>query len=82
MLGGEGWIVEIDESCICKKRKYGRGDGGVSGRRRDQRWAFGLVERSRDGVKGRCLVFHVPDRTRPTLFEIINHYVLPGKCSR
>ena len=74
-IGGEGWIIEIDESCATKKLKYGRGTGG----NREERWLFGMVERKRNGIKGRFVIFPVPNRQRMTLFRIINTYVRPGK---
>ena len=73
-IGGYGWIIEIDESCVSKKKKYGRGTGGP----REDRWIFGMIERSKDGTRGRFLLFPVRNRTRGELFRIINRYVRPG----
>ena len=74
-LGGDGWIVEIDESCFVKKRIYGRGSAsGVN----EHKWVFGMVERSRDGVRGKCLLFHVPNRRRETLITLIERHIIRG----
>ena len=56
-MGGEGTIVELDESLFGKKRKHGRGGSTV------QVWVLGLIERQ----SGRILTVPVPDRKRATL---------------
>jgi len=68
-LGGEGQIVEIDESLFARvKHKVGKDLF------RKQVWVFGLVERS----SGRVYFQVVPDRTAKTLLSIIYERVLPG----
>jgi transposase-like protein len=67
MIGGEGVIVEIDESAF-GKRKYNRG------RHVNTTWVFGGVERGTD----KCFLEVVPDRTRVTLFDVIRRKVRPG----
>lgn len=66
-IGGEGQIVEIDESKF-GKRKYNRG------RAVDGQWVFGGIERS----SGKCFLVAVENRTRETLVPIIKKYILPG----
>ena len=73
VLGGPGRVVEFDESCFTKKKKYGRGSGGPQ----DHRWVFGMVERDHNGVKGRCLLFLVDNRQRETLWPIIHNHIHP-----
>ena len=68
MIGGEGIIVEIDESKF-GKRKYHRG------RIIDGVWVVGGIERT--GEK-RCFVKVVQDRTAGTLHDIISRHVEPG----
>lgn len=78
LLGGPGRIVEIDETCFTKKRKYGRGD--APGREeRISRWAFGAIERRGpdDIFRGRAEVQIVPDRTRETLLTLIRNWIHP-----
>lgn len=70
MLGGPGKIVEIDESCFSKKRKFHRGRGG----RRIHRWVFGMVERG----SNRFRLWLVPNRRRETLLPIIRDNIAPG----
>lgn len=81
MLGGPNWmgdnpehsIIEIDESKFAK-RKYALGHM-VEGA-----WVVGLIERSRDGYKGKFVVERVDDRSAPTLEALILKYVRPGSC--
>ena len=70
-LGGPMRIVEVDE-CLLSRRKYGRG------RRKDQYWVLGGVERPRhpDEQPGMFLV-SIPDRTRETLESMIQRWILP-----
>ena len=66
-LGGEGRIVEIDESLFAK-RKYNRG------RVVRAQWVFGGWDReSQQGF-----LFLVEDRSAATLLPIIEEYILPG----
>ena len=67
-IGGPGLVVEIDETCI-SKRKYNRGRL-VS----NQQWFFGGVERG----SGRCFIIPVERRDAATLLPIIQDYILPG----
>jgi transposase-like protein len=66
-LGGDGEIVEIDESKF-GKRKYHRGHP-VEGQ-----WVFGGYQRS----NGRVFMVSVEDRKRATLLPIIRDWILPG----
>ncbi|KAH7819264.1 putative Uncharacterized transposase-like protein [Monocercomonoides exilis] len=70
VVGGEGKIVEIDEA-IWRKRKYGRG------RKKDQIWIFGGVERLEGGGAGSRFMTIVPNRKRNTFIPIIQKYILP-----
>jgi len=68
IIGGEGVIVEFDES-LFGQRKYHRGRliPGV--------WVVGGIERT---VEKRCFVQVVYDRTAATLHDIISRHVAPG----
>ena len=68
MIGGEGVIVEIDES-LFGQRKFHRGRliPGV--------WVVGGIERT---IEKRCFVQVVEDRTATTLNDIISRHVAPG----
>ena len=66
-IGGEGRIVEIDESLFAT-RKYNRG------RIVQQQWIFGGY--NRESKKG--FLIPVPDRTASTLLAVIREYILPG----
>ena len=68
VIGGEGIIVEIDESKF-GKRKYYRG------RRVDGVWILGGIERTNEK---RCFVKVVQDRTAETLHDVISRHVAPG----
>ncbi|KAH7817401.1 putative ISXO2-like transposase domain [Monocercomonoides exilis] len=63
-IGGEGKVVEIDEA-VWRRRKYKRG------RRKEQIWIFGGVERLEGGGAGPRFVKVVPNRKRETLLHII-----------
>lgn len=67
-LGGEGIIVEIDESKF-GKRKYNNGHPveGV--------WVVGGVERT---AQRKCFMVTVPNRNSETMETIITNHVLPG----
>uniref|UniRef100_A0A0L8H004 ISXO2-like transposase domain-containing protein n=1 Tax=Octopus bimaculoides TaxID=37653 RepID=A0A0L8H004_OCTBM len=66
-IGGLGYIIEIDESMMCK-RKYNRG------RIPQERWVFGGW--NREDKKG-FLVF-VPDRSSETLLPLIKKFIKPS----
>lgn len=61
LIGGEGHIVQIDESCI-SKRKYNRGH-----RMANQMWLFGGI----DTTTKKCFFFDVARRNRATLLPLI-----------
>lgn len=65
MLGGEGAIVEIDDSNF-GKRKCGRKVEGT--------WVFGGVERGTN----KCFFEVVSERSSTILLDVIRKYVLPG----
>lgn len=66
-IGGEGRIVEIDESKF-GKRKYHRGHY-VEGQ-----WVFGGFERG----TGRVFMIPVENRSSATLIPVIENWILPG----
>ena len=68
MIGGEGVIVELDESKL-GKRKYHRGHAveGV--------WVLGGIERTQEG---KVFMEAVPDRSATTLLEVIRCRVRLG----
>ncbi|GFW99428.1 DDE_Tnp_IS1595 domain-containing protein [Trichonephila clavipes] len=66
-LGGEGKIVEIDES-LFGKMKYGKGKP-VNGQ-----WVFGGVERN----SNKCFFRVVPNQTKEELLSVIKEWVVPG----
>ncbi|KAH7822020.1 putative Uncharacterized transposase-like protein [Monocercomonoides exilis] len=70
-IGGEGKVVEIDEA-VWRRRKYKRG------RRKEQIWIFGGVERLEGGGAGPRFVKVVPNRKRETLFPIILETIRSG----
>jgi transposase-like protein len=67
MIGGEGKVVEIDESKFGKRKNH-RGHY-VKGQ-----WVFGGVER----VTGRTFLVAVHDRSAGTLIGLIKQWILPG----
>lgn len=67
LIGGPGKVVEIDEA-LFGKRTYNRG------RRRDQRWVLGGIER---GTYNMFMAI-VPNRCAATLLPIIQANVLYG----
>ena len=69
ILGGPGRVVELDETCMTK-RKYHEGRVMPG----SQCWVFGGVERNSDNV----FAIPVPDRTSPTLLPVIEQHVAPG----
>lgn len=68
-IGGEGHVVEIDETSLAKKRKYNRG------RVYQDYWLFGGVDRTTGQWFGR-IVFD--KRTKATLLPVIKEFVRPG----
>jgi len=71
-IGGEGIIVEIDESKF-EKRKFNRGH------RVEGVWVVGGVERAPERL---MLAVSVQDRSAETLRAIIQRHVLPGTIVR
>ncbi len=67
-MGGEGRIVEIDESMF-SKRKHHRGAKSPC-----QQWVFGIVERNSPN----CVMEPVENRDAETLIPIIKEWVKPG----
>jgi len=67
MIGGEGKVVEIDESKF-GKRTYHRGHYVK------RQWVFGGVERG----TGRTFLAAVHDRSAETLIGLIKQWILPG----
>ena len=67
IIGGEGHVVEIDES-TWTKRKYNRG------RQVGTQWVFGGIDRD----TRECFVVPVDRRDAATLLPIIHQYILPG----
>ena len=65
-VGGDGHVVEIDETSIKKKSKYNRGT------RHEDCWLFGGVDRTTNRWFG-VIVFD--DRTKLTLSEVIKRYI-------
>ena len=64
-LGGEGKIVEVDESNF-KIRKYHRG------RKKEGQWVLGAVERAEGDQKSTAMKFIlVDDRSQETLISIL-----------
>ena len=72
-LGGEGKVVEIDESLFIKV-KHNRGCDTL----RPKVWVFGLYERATEDEPKRVLFFKVEARDAVTLLNIIYNHVLPG----
>ena len=69
-LGGNGSIVQIDESLYGAKSKYHRGrDLSVN-----QVWVFGLS----DSTTSRCVMWMVQNRDRATLTNLIRAHVVQG----
>ena len=66
-LGGEGKVVQIDESKV-GKRKYHRGH------RVEGEWVFGGIEED----SRRCFLVAVEDRNEATLLPIIKEWIEPG----
>lgn len=68
IIGGEGIIVEIDETKI-SKRKYNRGHH-VEGA-----WILGGVERT---PEKKVFLVEIPDRKATTLLDALSRYIRPG----
>lgn len=68
-IGGEGVVVEIDETSLKKKPKYNRGQ------RHQDCWLFGGVERESGKWFG-VLVHN--DRTKTKLLPLIKKHVRQG----
>lgn len=67
-IGGEGIIVEIDESLFYKRKNN-------VGRILGSGWIFGGVERE---DHSKCFMILVPNRKAETLLPIISQFVRPG----
>ncbi|OWZ16133.1 hypothetical protein PHMEG_00010117 [Phytophthora megakarya] len=70
-IGGDGHIVEIDETSLKKKSKYG------CGRHYKEFWLFGGVDRATGQWFG-CIVYD--KRTKATLLPIIKQFIKPRTC--
>ena len=70
-LGGQGIIVEVDESCFSHKPKHHRGRTPTK-----PLWVFGLVDTSIQPAIGYMEI--VEKRNAETLLPIIKRTVLPG----
>lgn len=68
IIGGNGVVVEIDET-IFRHKKYNKNK-----KREDDYWVFGGIERQ--GKK--CFLEVVEDRSASTLVAIIKKYIEPG----
>ena len=68
-IGGEGKIVEVDESKIGKRKSH-------KGRKVDGVWVFGMVER--DSGDLRLEVCPDNKRDQNTLLELVKKHVSPG----
>jgi len=74
-LGGEGKIVEVDESNF-KIRKYHRG------RKKEGQWVLGAVERAEGDQKSTAMKFIlVPDRSQETLLSILATWCRPVRSN-
>ena len=71
MLGGNGVVVQIDESLFRHKPKHHRGRATTN-----EVWVFGLCDTSQSPALGVMCI--VPDRTAQTLLPIIRRHVRPG----
>jgi transposase-like protein len=69
-IGGPGYVVEIDES-VLSKRKYKRG------RLVKEQWVFGGIVRGQSNEKPFVLEL-VENRTALTLLEVIQRRIAPG----
>jgi transposase-like protein len=69
MLGGEGKVVQIDESVVYRA-KYNRGHALLA----PTKWMLGIydVEKKLGGI------FFVEQRDRATIFPLIKKHVIPG----
>ncbi|ETO86348.1 hypothetical protein F444_00123 [Phytophthora nicotianae P1976] len=68
-IGGEGHIVEIDETSLKKKSKYNRG------KHFPDYWLFGGVDHTTNRWFG---IVTYEDRTKPTLSAIMKKHIKPG----
>ena len=70
VIGGPNTIVEIDETCVTR-RKYERGRLV-----RQNQWLFGGVQRGTNGTK--CFVVPVERRDANTLLPLIRQHIRAG----
>ncbi|EGZ26929.1 hypothetical protein PHYSODRAFT_257615 [Phytophthora sojae] len=68
-VGGEGHVVEIDETSLKKKSKYNRG------KHYPDVWLFGGVDKTTNKRFG---ILTYSNRTKPVLTTIIKQYIKPG----
>lgn len=66
-LGGEGRVVQIDESVVAK-RKYNRG------KRVKTTWVLGMI----DSTSKESVIIYVPKRDKQTMIPEIQRFVKPG----
>ena len=71
MLGGQGVVVQIDESLFRHKPKYHRGRAP-----RNEVWVFGMCDISQSPALGVMCI--VPNRTHSTLLPILQQHLRPG----
>ena len=71
LLGGEGVIVEIDESKFGKMKYH-------KGLKRDGLWVFGAVERNEYGSSKKMRAITVCDRSEKILGHYIKKWIKPG----
>ncbi|EGZ22470.1 hypothetical protein PHYSODRAFT_433182, partial [Phytophthora sojae] len=73
-IGGVGHTVEIDETSLKKKSKFGRGKQH-EGQPHEDYWLFGGVDRA----TGRWFVIITgPDRKKKTLSPLIYKHIMAG----
>ncbi|GLD97735.1 hypothetical protein PINS_up023217 [Pythium insidiosum] len=66
-VGGPGHVIEIDETSVAKKKKYGRG------KKHPKFWVFGGYDRTSKKWFA-AITFH--DRTKATMSAVIADMIL------